>query len=189
MNPSRRAGFLVSSVVGVAVAGLAACATLQVGSDFDRTADLAAYKAFAWMPREHYGTRNPLTVQRAKDSIQSVLVSKGFSYVDDPAKADFLVDFTVGARDRTDVRSYPAPYSDLGWWGRPGWWGYRYWGDQIDVHQYREGVLSIDMFDVRSRRPVWHGWAKKELSQADTQHPEAAIRTGVAAVLEAFPPR
>src|SRR5690348_10243771 len=106
---SRCAGLLVSSVIGVAVAGLAACATLQVGSDFDRSADVTGYRAFAWMPREHYGTKNPLIVQRTRDSIQSVLTSKGLKYVDDAGKADFLVDFTIGARDRTDVRSYPVP--------------------------------------------------------------------------------
>ncbi|MDE2136248.1 MAG: DUF4136 domain-containing protein [Gammaproteobacteria bacterium] len=186
MNPSRSSGLMAWSVV-VAVAGLAACSTLQVGSDFDRTADVTGYKTFAWMPREHYGTKNPLIVQRTKDSIQSVLTSKGLTYVDDGTKADFLVDFTIGAHDRTDIRSYPAPYADFGWWGRPGWWGYSYWGDQVDVRQYREGILSIDMFDVRSHRPVWHGWAKKELSEGDSEHSEASIRTAVAAVLETFP--
>ncbi len=29
----------------------------------------------------------------------------------------------------------------------------------------RAGVLSIDFFDQRTHRPVWHGWSKEEYSQ------------------------
>jgi hypothetical protein len=56
------------------------------------------------------------------------------------------------------------------------------------VRQYREGTLSIDIFDVKSHRPVWHGWAKKELSRKDIEQSEQPIKHAVAAVLEKFPP-
>jgi hypothetical protein len=95
------------------------------------------------------------------------------------------VDFTIGARERTDIQSYPAPYT--GWW-YGGWWGYSYWGTAVDVRQYREGTLSIDLFDAHSHKPVWHGWARKELSRADMEQSEAPIRAAVAAVLSRFPP-
>jgi len=167
---------------------LASCSTLRVGSDYDRNASFTAYHGFAWLPREHHGSANPLVMQRARDAIQAELTQKGFTYVSDPAAADFAVDFTIGARERMEVRSYPAPYA--GWsWGYPGWWGYPYWGSEVDVRQYREGTLSIDMFDVRSHRPVWHGWAKKELTQADIERSEGPIRAAVNAVLAKFPPK
>lgn len=172
----------------VAGALLASCASMQVGSDYDRGASFVGYKTFAWMPRTNYGTLNPLVVQRARDSIRSVLGNRGFKFVDEPADADFVVDFTIGAHQRTDIRSYPVPYADPVLWTRHGWWGYRYWGDQVDVRQYREGVLSIDVFDGKTRRPVWHGWAKKELSSEDIAHSEGSIHTAVVAVLEKFPP-
>lgn len=172
---------------GLCALALAACETLRVSSDFDHTASFAGYHSFAWLPREHHGTANPLVVQRAHDAIQAELTARGFSYRDDAAGADFVVDFTIGARERTDVQSYPSPYVGPGWWG-PGWWGYPYWGTQVDVRQYREGTLSIDVFDARSHRPVWHGWAAKELTRSDIEHSEAPIRAAVAAVLAKFPP-
>jgi len=52
---------------------LTACASLRVGSDFDRNATFSGYHAFAWMPREHYGTRNPLVVERTRDAIRAEL--------------------------------------------------------------------------------------------------------------------
>jgi hypothetical protein len=44
------------------------------------------------------------------------------------------------------------------------------------------------VFDGHSHRPVWHGWARKELSRSDIEHSEAPIRAAVAAVLAPFPP-
>lgn len=164
---------------------LAACATLQVGSDYDRSASFTGYHQFALMPRTRTAA-NPLVAQRAQDAIQAELAAKGFVYVADAATADFVVDFAIGARDRVDIASYPAPYAGM-YWGR-GWWGYPYWGDQVDVRQYKEGTLSIDVFDARTHKPIWHGWAKKELSQSDMARSERPIRDAVNAVLQRFPP-
>jgi hypothetical protein len=171
---------------------LAACATIQVGSDYDKTASFTNYRTFTLMQREHHGLNpdtNPLVIQRADDAIRAELIARGYQYTADPAAADFSVDFTIGSQDRTDINSYPDPYVGMGWgWGRRGWWGGPYWGNELDVRQYREGTLSIDVFDARSHRPVWHGWAKKELSRQDMQNSEEPIRRAVQAVLEKFPP-
>lgn len=60
-NALARSRMLTIAFIGV----LAACASLRVGSDFDRNAVFSSYHTFAWMPREHQGTRNPLVVERA----------------------------------------------------------------------------------------------------------------------------
>lgn len=109
---SRNLGFAGRSIAVIALGlTLAACASLQTGSDFDHTVNMSGYHAFGWMPREHYGTHNPLVIQRARDAIQGSLAGKGFAYVEDSAKADFVVDFTIGAHDRTDIQTYPVPYA------------------------------------------------------------------------------
>jgi Domain of unknown function (DUF4136) len=168
------------------------CATVQVGSDYDRSASFATYHSFTLMKREHHGTNpatNPLVVQRAEDAIKAELTRKGYQLTTDPAAADFTVDFTMGSQERTDINSYPDPYVGMGWgWGRRGWWGGSYWGDNLDVRQYREGTLSIDIFDAHTHRPVWHGWAKKELTRGDIEHSEEPIRKAVESVLAKFPP-
>jgi hypothetical protein len=56
------------------------------------------------------------------------------------------------------------------------------------VLQYREGTLSLDVFDARSHRPVWHGWAKKELSDDDIERSAGRVQGAVTAVLAKFPP-
>jgi hypothetical protein len=168
-----------------------ACETLQVSSDYDRAASFAGYHSFALVPREHPQVSNPLVVQRTQDAIKAYLTSRGYEYVTDPAKATFAVDFTLGSQERIDVQSYPQPWGGAwvgpGWYGSPGWWGGPYWGNGIDVRQYTEGTLSIDVFDGKTHRPVWHGRATKTLSSSDTGS-EEQIQHAVASVLEKFPP-
>ena len=183
---------VTAAMLVAAGAALAACSTLQVGSDYDKSAGFSNYHTFTLMHREHHNRHadtNPLIVQRAEDDIKAQLTAKGYQPASDPAAADFTIDFTIGSRERTDINSYPPPYVGWGWgWGRPGWWGDPYWGANVDVRQYREGTLSIDIFDAHSHRPVWHGWAKKELSQRDIESSEEPIRRAVDAVLAKFPP-
>jgi hypothetical protein len=170
---------------------LSGCATqLQVGSDYDRTATFRDFHTFTVMRREHSGLEsplNPLVAARVEDAIRADLNQRGYVETSDPQAADFMIDFTIGSRERTDITSYPQPYAG---WGRggPRRWGGPYWGDPLDVHQYREGTLSVDVFDAHSHRPVWHGWAKKELSDDDIEHSTGPVQSAVAAVLAKFPP-
>jgi hypothetical protein len=181
---ARVLGFAVVAIV------VAACTTLRVGSDHDPAAHFSSYHSYVWMPphTNAYESPNPLVVQRAHDAIQDALSAKGYQLVSTAAQADFVVDFTIGSHERTDVESYPAPYAGP-WFGRSYWWGAPYWGSEINVHQYREGTISIDIFDARTHRPVWHGWARKELTRSDLEHSAGSIRADVDSVLAQFPPK
>lgn len=167
-----------------AVLALAACATSpRVTSDYDKSAEFSGLRTFALLVRPHPSTHtSPLVEQRTYDAIREELTSKGFASVRDPGQADFVVDFSIGAEDRLYVRSH-SRMSPPG----PGSWDM--WGDDIDVHQYQEGTLAIDIFDARSRRAVWHGSAKKRLSRSDVEQSETPIREAVSAVLTNFPPK
>jgi hypothetical protein len=153
-----------------------------VSSDFDRSARFEGYHTYSWVQHTHDGGRNPLIVRFAMESIDAELGQKGYVLATDPSSADFEVDFTIGAHDRIDVNTYPARYR--GPWG----WGHRYYGDDIDVRQYREGTLAIDIFDGRTHQPIWTGRATKEITRADQARADGPIRVAAAAVLAQFPP-
>jgi hypothetical protein len=173
----------------LAAAFLAGCeSTPQVGSDADRSANFAGYHSFALVPRNRVvmsfppdALHNPLVVSRIEDEIKQGLQTKGYTLESDPLRADLAVDFTIGAQERIDVRSVPG-----GWGVGPMWAGTR-WGSDIDVRQYREGTLAIDVFDVKTRRPVWHGWAQKELSRKDIEQSATPIHDAVESILAKFP--
>ena len=160
---------------------LASCATKpEIVSDYDRSANFAAYHTFTLVQREHRGIPNPLVATRVEGGITQALQRRGYTLAADPVSADFAVDFTIGAQDRTDIYSYPAPYA-------APLLGGAFWGSNLDVRQYREGTLAIDVFDQHTHRPVWHGSAKKELTRKDLEHPAEPISDAVTSVLAKFP--
>jgi Domain of unknown function (DUF4136) len=161
---------------------IAACTTLHVGNDYDRTANFGTYHTFTLLQREHPGIPNPLVATRVEEDIKQELQRRGYALTADATSADFVVDFTIGSQERTDISSYPAAYAGPWFVGGP------YWGGTIDVRQYHEGTLGIDIFDARTHRPVWHGWAKKELTQKDFEQPAEPVGKAVSSVLGRFPP-
>lgn len=180
---------------------LAGCSTTpKVFSDFDPEQSFDDYRQFAWIsdnPMTVSGDRtpNPITAARLRQAIQQTLEAKGFEFVESPASADFVVAWTVGARDRVDVRQ--REYVD--YYG-PTWrWGYRYYGvrpgtgvarTEVETREYTEGSLAIDVFDVARKAPVWHGSASKRLSEQELKGDSGeAIRNAVTRILEGFPPQ
>ena len=172
----------------VAATGLlVGCATtFDVTTDHNPGAPFAAYKTFAYMPGQTLivasaDAVSPLLAGRLMDAATTVLVAQGFRRHSDPEQADFVMSFTLGARDQIRIDSYPATYR--GTWR----WGARYY-QEVDVRTYTEGTLAIDVFDVRSRQPVWHGRTSKTITSSDRKNPTPVINEIVSAILAEFPP-
>lgn len=170
---------------------LAGCAsTMQARSDFDSSQSFSSYRQFAWMetdpliaPSGTASNVSALNRRRIVEAIETELGSKGFLKTSDREAADFVVAYTAGARDRLDVQAYPVPYR--GYWH----WGHPYFGSDVDVGTYQEGTLAIDVFDGKTRQPVWHGWATKRITAADVKAAAEQIPLAVTAILKDFPPR
>jgi hypothetical protein len=180
--------FLLSIMLA---AMLAACATpMKAKSDFDTRNDFSRYQSYAWIaddpliaPPDADVRVSPLNRRRIVEAIETQLAEKGFRKAPDADSADFVVSYTVGARDRINVQSYPVRFRSA--WG----WGWTYIGTDADVSTYREGTLSIDVFDGRSNQPVWHGWATKRITERDVANAAEQIPIAVAAILRKFPPQ
>ena len=55
-------------------------------------------------------------------------------------------------------------------------------------HSYTEGTLGVDIFDEKTRKPIWHGWVTKIITDGDRENPSPAIKKAVEALMRAFPP-
>src|SRR4051812_45508736 len=80
---------------------LGGCDTMSVGSDYDRAASFAGLRTFTIMQREHKDLQNPLVASRADDAKREEFIRKGYQQSRDPSTADFVVDFTIGSKERT----------------------------------------------------------------------------------------
>ena len=177
---------------------LGACAApgFKAIHDYDDTVNFSSYQTFGWISQNPMrvgnvssGPVSPLLEPRIMSSLERALVAKGYRFAKDPNTADFVLSFTVGARDELRVDSYPAMggsyYHHRGGWGG-AYYGY---GTETRVRQYTKGMLAVDIFDVRQRRPVWHGVAEKKITSDDRDNQSATIDAAVAAIAAGFPPQ
>ena len=189
-------------IYGVLVAiSLTGCVTTpSVFTDYDSSQSFDSYQSFSWISDEPMivsGDRgpNPITAKRLRDAIVSTLERKGYQFVESPDEVDFVVSFTVGARDRIEIREREV----IDYFG-PHWrWGYDYFGvitprnfprTEVTSRQYAEGSLAIDIFDVDRKSPVWHGSASKRLSRSELEgRAEDTTQVAVETILADFPSR
>lgn len=179
--------------VGVSLAGLlvvGACSTIDTGSHFDDTTDFTSYETWTWIADDpHIATGDelpisPLSHAKIRDAIAAQLLIKGYTRIEQHERADFVVSYSVGSRDKLRVSAYPVPYRGPWGWHVPG---SRYYVTETRTHSYTEGTLAVDIFDAESKRPVWHGWAGKTITASDRENPGEVIERGVARLMEAFP--
>lgn len=194
MNHKLRSRYWPHRIVGVGMvtALLAGCAAISTGAHYDETTDFGAYKTFSWIDEEPYiaaregadTTVSPLTQAKIQKAIRAGFEAKGYEFVVQRDNADFVVAYTVGARQEISVDSYPAPY-----YGAWGWHvrGSHYYVHEVTTHSYTKGTLGVDVFDAARKQPVWHGWAEKTVTADDRKDPTAAINMAVTKLLEEFP--
>lgn len=173
---------LLAIVVAAALAGCES--TPAITTDSDPQADFSGYRTYTWAFQNPPQNMSPLAYERTRASIDRELAARGFTQGD---PGDFAVAFTLGRRDRVEV-------TDFGPYGAYYYPGYRYrwgWGypaySNVDVRNVTDGTLVIDIYDVATRRPVWHGMASKTFGSTATIE-QSVIDGAVTAVLNEFPP-
>lgn len=191
---------------------LNACSNpIDYSSDFRVNTDFAAYKTYAWRaPNEHTATTNnyiasEIVDERIRTNIDNQLAAKGFTKVD-ATTVDFLVNYSITAEDKIDIKTYNT-YSGYG----PGWGGgyygrmgspYGYYGmsygmgtmgvgTETRVSEYQQGTFVLDVIDSKEDSLVWRGTAEGKMSNGTytPQERDARISTIVGEVLAGFPPQ
>ncbi|MCH8059139.1 MAG: DUF4136 domain-containing protein [Proteobacteria bacterium] len=188
---------LLGAVLACAV--LAGCAsTFEATHDHDAGHDFSNYQTFAWISKNpmkvstSVATVNPLLEPRIISALENALVAKGYRWVAEAKSADFAISFTIGSREEIKVDSYPSMSAGYGM-GRHGHWGwggayYGYGATETTVRQYTKGMLAVDIFDVKERRPVWHSVATKTINESDRENLDGTIKAAVDAIVAGFPP-
>lgn len=151
-----------------------ACSSIRTAHDYDTNADFSKLKTYGWAPLDPGSAISDLNERRVKSAVQTELGAKGFQLTDGDA-VDFRVHMRGRRQDKTQVRAV-----DYGHW--------RYGGTYVDVYQYEEGTLTLDVF--AGERLLWTGSATAALSSSPTpEKTEELIRNAVKKLLEEFPPR
>ena len=169
----------VWAIAGVLV-WLTACSPYQIRRDYDPEADFSGLKTFGWLvPEKDSGISQPV-LKRVQAAVQRELEKKGFRV--SPDNPDFWVAIHEGDREKIRVADWGYRYSSH---YRNGYWAAR----DIDVFQYEEGTLILDMIEAGSKALLWRGEARGSIDPVPTpERQERRIGEAVAELLKAFPP-
>jgi hypothetical protein len=179
-----------TAIAGALGLGLAACTTLPVKTDVNPNMSVSNCHTYAFA-QEHvanadqpaaYG--NPLNAERLRVAIEANMAAKGIQRVD-RGVAECVVGYALGSRQV--FNDYYAGFG-AGWgygWGRRGGF-YGGWGwDGPYVSD--ETRIAVDVFDAKSRTPIWHASVSQSVTDLSGPNAEAKISAGTAAIFAKFP--
>ena len=155
--------FLIAAAL---LAGLSACTTSTAPAFRTEAAPgftVTQFKTYSWATTQPQQGINPFNWERIRDGFDRALAARGFQKVE--SGGDMIVAFTIGARDRVETTNWGPVGPYYPGWGRrsTGSWAFAY--SDIDVRTVTQGSLALDVFDGKTNRPVWHGFASRDLNR------------------------
>lgn len=167
---------------------LGSCSSIKTGYDYDKQASFDSYKTYGYTEDVAKLPIQELNRNRMIEAIDREMSARGFTKSDNP---DVLLDIHVKAEQKRD-----ATATTTGGAGMYGYspWRYGYGGGftttDINVNEYVEGTVFINMVDRSADRMVWQGRATKVVNEdLSPEKREKNINTGVAAIFEHYPPK
>lgn len=165
---------------------VAACSSIQTSYDYDKTVDFTKYKTYAYTPEATNFGPYQLTGDRIVAAIDREMAERGFTKSDNP---DVLIDIRAKLEEKQDAT---ATTTGTGMYGYGAPYRYGYGGGftttQINVNEYTEGTLIINMVDKESDKLVWQGRGTKTLNEtASPEKKETNINTGVSMIFDKYP--
>ncbi len=161
-------------------ASLAGCSSMSVNYDYNHETDFRQYQTYDWIERpaqlvSGHLAQNPLSYQRAVNAAELTLEAKGFRK--DTRNPEMLIAVHGNVEDRVDVRNWNYHY---------GYWG-PWYGGGVEVNQWTEGTLILDIVSAESHELIWRGWASAAMDPGQSGQGEK-ITQAVGRILENFPP-
>ncbi len=162
----RRSFLLLASAAASLLAVGPSIARPQIATDVAPGVNFGAYKTFAWVSEVAGPGMNPVAFDRIRTNIESALNGKGYQKAGGNA-GDLSLMLSLGAKQKTQVDS----------WGRLGL--------QTDVYQYTQGTLSLDAYDTKAKKAIWHGQATETVNPDKPNN--KAIDDGIMKLMAKFP--
>lgn len=163
---------------------LTSCSSVYVNTDYDKKANFAAYKTYAYNKSSIDKLEvSDLDKKRILYAIDAVMPTKQFSKSENP---DVLINIFTKERERVNV------YNNMGWgygfgWGWGPGWGMGMGMGFTQTTTTPEGTLYIDIVDAKTKELVWQGIGTGYLT-TNFEKKDERIAEFVSKILEQYPP-
>jgi hypothetical protein len=95
---------------------------------------------------------------------------------------DMLIVYHVGVQDKVQVTDWGYRYSDY-------YWGHG--GRDIDVYNYQEGTLIVDLVDAQTKQLIWRGAGSTAIdnSGGSPEKTDKKVNNVVGKIFSKYPPK
>ena len=175
---------ITTTVVLIALGG---CSTMSVTFDYDKNVAWEGVQSYNWLATDQAPPTSASTAQlggglldkRIREAVAFEMGERSIAIADDP---DVLVKYHIGTEDKVQVTDWGYRYSDY-------YWGYG--GRQIDVYQFTQGTVVLDIIDTKTKTLIWRGTATGTVdgTQKTPEEMQTRVNNVIHKILENFPPR
>lgn len=161
---------------------MVSCSSVSVFTDYDTKANFDNYKTFAfYKPGIDKAKISDLDKKRIMRAIETELLAKGMTKSKTP---DVLVSLFTKSRERINVNNNNIGFGFGYAWNPWVWQG----GTNLNINQYTEGTLFIDIIDANKKELLWQGVGSGALTNRSPEYKEARVNEFVKEVLSKYPP-
>lgn len=168
--------FLNMILVALCTLVISACSSApKINVDYDTNHNFEAISSYRIVNKQR--SSNDLVNDRIISAIKNAMAQRGIAQAkgDD---VDILIDFMVVSKDKTRVTSYNSGY---------GYYGGGYYGNSIDVRQYTEGSLILDLVDPKVNKTIWRGVGTATIEARTAQERTALVNGYTEAIIAQMP--
>jgi len=166
---------------------VASCSSVRVTSDYDTKTDFSKYKTFAFYKKGIDKVEiSDLDKRRILKGVENELLAKGLTKSDTP---DLLVNIFTKARKKINIYNDYYGYG-YGYGGYYGWYPWYYGPNYgVQVSEYTEGTLFIDLIDAHKKELAWQGIGSGALNTSgNVTKKEERIKNLVTQIMAKYPP-
>ena len=153
--------FVAASALVIATA---AQAKQELNIDAAQGANFNNYKTYTWVKTHPSGGIDSVHYQRILGGLDSRLASKGYRK---GSPADLTIALTLGKQQKVDVDA----------WTRYGY--------HVRNRSYTEGQISVDAFDTKTKKALWHGQITDSITPGKPNYDK--LNSALAKLMEHFP--
>lgn len=163
---------------------LSSCGSgFEAFSDHDKSVNLQDYKTYSWQNIQEIESKgsnplyyNELNDKRIKEAVNAEMGKRGFSEINKDGQLQLHYHILVEDKIESSIEPAGVQYNNR--IANP---------KQLNIYQYRQGTLIVDIMDAKKNILVWRGWATDVITNSMKKNPEAAISQAVAAIFKKFP--
>lgn len=152
------------ALAGALVFSTGALAKPQVTTNVADGVNFADYSSYAWIRSTPPGGVDPVRYQRILADLDGRLAAKGYKQGD---PADLTMVLTLGKVQKLDLDDWNS-------------WGYH------DAYARTEGEVSVDVFDTKTKRALWHGKVSDVIKNPKSPDP-SRVDAALTSLMEQFP--